>query len=74
MKYLIPFLVTFLLSLTSYSQKNAKDDVPDTTSNTQIEKLLRETSIIKKVEFIEVEKVKVLQFQIIVITYLKTNS
>lgn len=74
MKYLIPFLVTFLLSLTSYSQKNAKDDVPDTTSNTQIEKLLRETSIIKKVEFIEVEKVKVLQFQIIVITNLKTNS
>jgi hypothetical protein len=34
---------------------------------------LRETSIIKKVEFVEVEKVKVLSFQIIIITNLKTG-
>ena len=67
-------LSSIILShLFSFGQKNEKETVVDTTSKTQIEKVLRETSIIKKVEFIEVETVKVLQFQIIIITNLKTS-
>jgi len=74
MKIIFTLVVALFISLTSFSQKNTKEEVPDTTSNTQIERLLRETSIIKKVEFVEVDKVKVLQFQIIIITNLKTNQ
>lgn len=72
MKFIMiaPLLMAFSIT---YSQKNIKEDIPDTSSNTQIEKLLRETSIIKKVEFIEIEKVKVLQFQIILVTNLKSG-
>ena len=66
-------LITLLTTTSSFGQKNSKEELPDTSSNTKIEKLLRETSIIKKVEFVEVEKVKVLEFQIIIITNLKTN-
>lgn len=68
------FILAALLILTSYvlcAQKKENEDPIDTSSNTQIERFLKQTSITKKVEFIEVEKVKVLKFQIIVITNLK---
>lgn len=73
-KTLFSFLFAALTTFTTYGQRIQKDEMPDTSSNTNIEKLLRETSIIKKVEFVEVDYVKVLQFQIIIITNLKTNQ
>jgi hypothetical protein len=70
---LLNFLL--LISVISFGQKKEKEeDAIDTTSNTVIERLLRQTSITKKIEFVEVEKVKVLQFQIILITNLKTGT
>lgn len=66
--------ITYLLaSYLSYSQKNDKDLFVDTISKTKLEQMLRETSIIKKVEFVEIETVKVISFQIIIVTNLKTG-
>jgi len=74
MKQILLIFICLVLALFSFSQKNESVEVADTSSNTIIEKLLRETSITKKVEFVEVEKVKVLQFQIIIVTNLKTDN
>lgn len=57
-----------------FSQKNDKELDVDTTSKTKIERLLHETSIVKKIEFVEIERVKVLDFRIIIVTNLKTGS
>lgn len=71
--FILSFLLIFPFTI-CYSQKNDKDDVVDTTSKTNIERLIRQTSITKKLEFVEVEKVKVLSFQIIVVINLKTGE
>lgn len=74
MKFWIVFLFFTCLSQNSFSQQNLTDEIADTTINTQIERLLNETSIIKKIEFVDIEKVKVLQFQTIIITNLLTRQ
>jgi len=70
------FLLILLLSssISSFGQARDNEDVVvDTISNTNIEKLLKQTSITKKVEFIEIDKAKVLQCQLIIITNVATG-
>jgi hypothetical protein len=73
MKNLFLTLILTLSVLAIFAQ-NSEQELIDTTSNITIEKLLRQTSTIKKVEFVEIETVKVLSFQIIIITNLKTGE
>jgi hypothetical protein len=70
------FLLMLLLSssISSFGQARDNDDVVvDSISNTNIEKLLRQTNITRKVEFIQIDKAKVLQCQLIIITNLATG-
>jgi hypothetical protein len=62
-----------LLSLTTFSQKKDVDVKPDTATNTQIQRALLSKGIAIKKEFIKVDDVRTLRFQILVVTNLADN-
>ena len=68
-------LVIILIALATVVNAQNKDSEPiDTTKKTQIEKTLSAISTVHKVEFIDIDKVKWLKLQIIVVTDLNTNN
>ena len=75
---LLLLAIASLAFFSSQSQTTEKviirDGVADTVYKTKIEQLLRETSILKKVEFTEVASVRFLYFQVVTINNLSTGA
>jgi hypothetical protein len=61
-------------NLEVFAQKDKEIDAIDTTSNTLIEKLLNQKTYVTKTQYVDVEKVRVLNFQIIIVENLTLRS
>jgi hypothetical protein len=71
------FTILLLLAFTNlevFAQKEKEIEPIDTTSNTFIEKFINAKSFVNKIQYINVEKVKVLNFEIVTVENLTLNT